>query len=416
METLQELYERLAKEAYHLKDEEEVAAFRKKYEQYDQLDCLLYPQKYAPVWVDGECNCGDEKSCAKNCVFEAIEAKEGGGITIDPAKCVGCNFCAENCDASKINTSKDLVGMLLAMKEWKGPVYAIVAPAIEGQFGDEIGVGQIRSALKELGFEGMVEAALFADILTLKEALELEHRVNEPADFQLTSCCCPMWIAMIKKYFDVLIPHVPAAVSPMIAAARSIKYLYPDALTIFIGPCIAKKAEAREKDLVGDVDYVLTFAELKDLFEFAQVDPTRLPKEEKEHASTAGITYGYAGGVSNAIVNTLRKINPEKADIVVMKHVDGVPNCKALLQDIIDGKEKANFFEGMGCNGGCVGGPKALIPKEKGKELLDTYAHSVEHRTPIENPYVIELCKRLGLDDVESLLEHSHIFTREFLK
>lgn len=415
MTTLQNLYEKITKEALQLKNEEEVRLFREKYEAYDQLDCLLYPERYAPVWVEETCDCGKEAKCAKNCLFDAISVREEGGIVIDPEKCVGCNYCVEQCDTSKVNASKDLVGMLLAMKEWKGPVYAIIAPAIEGQFGD-VSVGQLRTALKQLGFAGMLEAALFADILTLKEALELDYRVQEESDFQLTSCCCPMWIAMIKKHFDVLIPHVPAAVSPMIAAARTIKNLYPDALCVFIGPCIAKKAEAREKDLVGDVDYVLTFTEFKDLLDFTQIDPSTLESDDKQHASRAGIIYGYAGGVSNAIVNTLHKINPEKADKIVMKHVDGVPNCKALLQEIIDGKVEANFFEGMGCNGGCVGGPKAILPKELGKERLEAYANSVQHGTPVENPYVIELCKRLGLEEVDDLLEHSHIFTREFLK
>src|SRR5699024_10305600 len=127
------------------------------------------------------------------------------------------------------------------------------------------------------GFAGMVEVAVFADILTLKEALEFNQNIHKREDFQLTSCCCPMWIAMIRKIYHQLMPHVPGAVSPMIACARTIKTLYPQAKTVFIGPCIAKKAEAKEPDLLGDVDFVLTFQEVQDIFDFAHIDPAKLP-------------------------------------------------------------------------------------------------------------------------------------------
>ena len=76
-----------------------------------------------------------------------------------------------------------------------------------------------------------------------------------------------MWLAMIKKLYAGLIPHVPPSVSPMIAAGRTVKKLHPDALTVFVGPCIAKKAEAREPDVAGEVDYVLTFQETMEIFD-----------------------------------------------------------------------------------------------------------------------------------------------------
>ena len=104
---------------------------------------------------------------------------------------------------------------------------------------------------------------MFADILTLKEALEFERHVREPGDFQLTSCCCPVWIAMIRKRYHELLPHVPGAVSPMVACGRFLKRIHPDAVTIFAGPCLAKKKEAKEPDIADAVDYVLTFQEMQ---------------------------------------------------------------------------------------------------------------------------------------------------------
>ncbi len=85
-----------------------------------------------------------------------------------------------------------------------------------------------------------------------------------------------------------------------------------------------------------------------------------------------------------------------------------------MLNDILSGNISANFIEGMGCVGGCVGGPKIIIPKEEGRKNVVSYGEEALYKTPIDNPYVIELLHRLGFDTVESLLEHSDIFTRKF--
>jgi iron only hydrogenase large subunit-like protein len=84
--------------------------------------------------------------------------------------------------------------VLDAVKNARGPVYAMVSPATAGQFGD-VTVAQLRTAFKRIGFTGLVEVALFADILTLKEALIFDKNIKRDSDFMLTSCCCPIWIA-----------------------------------------------------------------------------------------------------------------------------------------------------------------------------------------------------------------------------
>ena len=150
----------------------------------------------------------------------------------------------------------------------------MVAPAFLGQFSEKVTPGKLRTAFQALGFTGMVEVALFADILTLKEALEFDKHVNEEGDYQLTSCCCPIWISMIRKMYHELMPHVPGAVSPMVACGRMIKQLHPDALTVFAGPCLAKKSEAKEPDIAGAVDYVLTFQEIQDIFCLLYTSPS----------------------------------------------------------------------------------------------------------------------------------------------
>ncbi|MDF2544009.1 MAG: hypothetical protein K0S47_3727 [Herbinix sp.] len=411
MKTFEQLYHELLRATINDNTDEYID----KLDVYDthQLDCLLHPKKHPVIWHIGDCECADgQHHCVEVCPFHARYPGESGEIKIDESKCAGCSYCIQECRAQKLTSSKDVIPALQAIRSHKNLSYALVAPAFLGQFSNEVTPGKLRNALKEIGFDGMIEVALFADILTLKEALEFDANIHTETDYQLTSCCCPVWIAMIKKIYHDLIPHVPPAVSPMIASGRAIKVLHPDSLTVFIGPCMAKKAEAKEKDIADAVDYVLTFQEIRDIFEVMEIDPAKMEESEKDHSSRAGRIYGHTGGVSEAVASTLERINPNREISIRTQQADGVPACKAMVNDLLSGNTKANFFEGMGCVGGCVGGPRAIIPRDKGRENVEAYGNSATFPTPIDNPYVIELLHRLGLDTVESLLENSDIFTR----
>jgi iron only hydrogenase large subunit-like protein len=415
MLTFNELYNRLSKASVENRTQEELEKIRKENFDSHQLDCLLHPEKYGPVWEIDNCHCSDEgEGCSVKCLFDAVQKDEKGNVTINNELCVGCNDCIENCKASRLVGSKDILPTFEAIRSGRGPVYAMIAPAFIGQFSQNVTPGKLRSAFKKLGFAGMVEVALFADILTLKEALEFDRNILDEGDFQLTSCCCPMWIAMIRKIYNQLVPHVPAAVSPMVACGRSIKLLEPNSITVFIGPCIAKKAEAREADIADAVDIVLTFQEVQDIFEFANINPAEMEDDPRDHSSRAGRIYARTGGVSEAVKSTVERLSPNRKITVRTQQADGMPACKKMLNEIKDGNIKANFIEGMGCVGGCVGGPKAILKHEEGKVNVNEYGNEAIYPTPIDNPYVIDLLHRLGFDTVESLLKHSDIFTREF--
>ena len=379
------------------------------------LDCLLHPEKCPPVLRLKECDCGaGEEHCAAACLFQAVVRDEQGKLTVDPERCNGCGACIEACRSGNLTASRDVLPVLYALKQAKGPAYALIAPAFHGQFSREVTPGKLRTAFQRLGFTGMVEVALFADVLTLKEALEFDRNVNSEGDFQLTSCCCPVWIGMIRKQYPELMEHVPGAVSPMIAAGRAVKQLHPDALTVFIGPCIAKKAEARESDVAGAVDYVLTFQEIQDIFRAADIRPEEMEESERDHSSRAGRIYAHTGGVGEAVCATVAKLRPERAIQVKAVQADGVPACRTLIERIKRGEHTANFFEGMGCPGGCVGGPKVLVDPQSGRENVEQYGQMAAYETPLDNPYVPELLRRLGFSDLDDFLEHSDIFVRHF--
>ena len=103
----------------------------------------------------------------------------------------------------------------------------------------------------------------------------------------------------------------------------------------------------------------------------------------------------------------MRQLNPERKIEVRAEQADGVKNCRELIERIKSGETDANFFEGMACAGGCVGGPKAVMPR-------DAYGETAVYRTPLENPYVMELLARLEFGSVEEFLEKSEILIRHF--
>ena len=408
MKTFQELYEDLLRQKVSM--EEPLPR------EYDpkHLDCLLHPEEYAPVISTDTCTDCFERACQKSCIFDAIETGKEGELFINPSRCEGCAACIDVCKSNHLAASKDVLPAMRAVQNASGPVYLMIAPAFSGQFRGHVTAGKLRSACKALGFTGMVEVALFADILTLKEALEFERHVREPGDFQLTSCCCPVWIAMIRKRYHELLPHVPGAVSPMVACGRFLKRIHPDAVTIFAGPCLAKKKEAKEPDIADAVDYVLTFQEMQDIFDAAEISLEELPEEEKEHASKAGRLYARTGGVSQAVEEMVRQLSPDGKIGVRCEQANGTKECMEMMRRIQNKETDANFFEGMGCVGGCVGGPKAIIDSEKGKRYVDEYAKNSIYQTPLENPYVRKLLEELGFETVEELLEDNTLLTREF--
>lgn len=360
----------------------------------------------------------DEKTkCQIACPFNAILDDPIKGTTyIDNDLCTDCGICVEACDSGKILDRVEFIPIMDLIKN-NEKVIAAVAPAISGQWGPDVTMDQYRAAFIKMGFSDMIEVAFTADMLTIKEAIEFDHHVNKDGDIMITSCCCPMWVGMLKKVYHDLVKDVSPSVSPMIAAGRVFKQLNPDVKVVFVGPCIAKKAEARDKDIAGPIDYVLTFEELKGIFDILEINPSELEGiPSLEYASRGGRLYARTGGVSIAVSEAIEELFPEKYKMLKTAQAHGVKECKDILAKAKSGELDANFIEGMGCIGGCVGGPKAIVPRDQGKIAVDNFAYDSAVKVATHSDVMSQVLKRLGIESLEDFKDSKkiEIFEREF--
>ena len=317
-----------------------------------------------------------KRPCQNACKVKAISMNEEKAATIDNNKCISCGACVYQCPFGAIMDKSYMLNVIdLLRKSEQGrsyKLYAIVAPSISSQF-NYARLGQVISGLKALGFHTVVEAALGADMVAEAESRELAEKGF------LTSSCCPAFVTYIRQSFPQLLPMVSHNLSPMAAIARFIKETTPDAKTIFIGPCTAKKAEAQLDTVKPYIDAVLTFEELQALFDSRELDITTLPEDVLDNASYFGRIFARSGGLSDAGAEGLKEQN---IDFDLKPCVcDGIEACRMALLKKSKNALDANFIEGMACLGGCIGGAGCLTHGEKNKAEVDKYGREAYEKT-----------------------------------
>ena len=331
-----------------------------------------------------------ERPCARACGMDAIGSDEHGHAKINYDKCVSCGMCLVNCPFGAIVDKGQIFQLINAIRRGDR-VVAIVAPAFLGQFGPEATPERLTAAMKRLGFAGVAEVAVGADLCTIDEAKDFMEKVPAEQPFMATSCC-PAWSVMAKKLFPQFKDYISMALTPMVLTARLQKKKDPDCRVAFIGPCAAKKLEASRRTIRSDVDFVLTFEELQGMFEAKGVDFAAIPPEEEvplRQGTGAGRGFAVTGGVAGAVVQAVARMEPGRE--VQVASAEGLRECRKMLTLAKAGKYNGYLLEGMACPGGCVAGAGTIQPVPKSAAAVGRYSREAEKQNALDSDFTPEL-------------------------
>lgn len=342
--------------------------------------CMMNCSKQAIEIKDGRAvidkdkciNCG---LCMKNCPYHAIikipvpceEACPVGAITkdengkerIDYHKCIFCGACMRECPFGAMMDKGQLVDVVKHIMAGK-KVHAMYAPSVASQF--RAAPGQLEGALLASGFAKVWEVAAGADITAEKEAHEFEERM-EQGDVMMTTSCCPAYVRAVHKHVPSLSPCISDTKSPMHYTAELVKKEEPECISVFIGPCLAKRREGMDDEYV---DYVLSAEEIGALFVAKEIELEKQnPVLSDISPSASARNFAVSGGVADAVKMRLK--HPEKLKIGIINGLSkaGMKQLE-LYGKIKEGTVSAsedtpNLVEVMACEGGCIAGPSVII-------------------------------------------------------
>jgi len=322
------------------------------------------------------------RPCRRACPVGAISMDQNKKAIIDEEKCILCGACVYQCPFGAIMDKSFITDVIRLLEESRkdssSKVYAVVAPAISSQFYG-YRIENIVAALKKLGFHDVVEAALGADFVALKEAEDFVEEIGEKG--MMTNSCCPSYVLFVKKHHPEILKNMSETVSPMIASARLIRKTDPKAKVVFIGPCIAKKGEAEE--FSEDIDFVMTFEEVAAVFEAAEISLEHIEESPLNNASYGGRIFARSGGLSSTVGEIVKKMDSQ----VEFRPLcfDGIKECEKAFKLYGCGRLQGNFIETMVCENGCIGGPASLHHGRKDRNEVDAYAECAHEKTPEES-------------------------------
>ncbi len=320
-----------------------------------------------------------KRPCESACKVGAIKSGDDGITNIIEEKCTRCGQCSYACPFGAIMDKGAILPLIDILKGSDGgknyKAYMVVAPSISSQF-HYATLPQVVSGIKQLGFTDVIEAALGADMVALNEAKELATKGD------CTSSCCPAFLRYIEIAFPELKEKISTNLSPMGAICKYLKSIDPTCKTVFVGPCIAKKMEAKREEVSPYVDCVITFEELQALIDSRGIDLSKLEGQPLDNASYFGRIFARSGGLSDAVNEALKEQNID-FEVKPVK-CSGLDQCKMALTKYKAGRLEGNFIEGMACPGGCIGGPSCLTHEVRDAADVDKYGRESKETSIVE--------------------------------
>lgn len=323
-------------------------------------------------------NCKNCYKCIRNCPVKAIRFS-GDQAHIIADECILCGRCFVVCpqNAKEIVSEVEKVKVMIQSGE---PVIASMAPSFIANY-DGVGIDAMREGLQKLGFADVEETAIGATMVKT----DYERLVHEKQKPVIISSACASVNLLIQKHYPEMIKYLADTLSPMQAHCRDIKRRNPEAKTVFIGPCVAKKDEAQRYP--GIVDAALTFEELT---EWLEKENVRLEKKTDSNPESLARIFPTVAG----ILRTMKDRDPEYEYVAV----DGIDNCIAALEDVAAGHVSNCFMEMSACKGSCVNGP--VMEKYHPwfiTDYLSVTRYAGDKDFPVEQPEISELSRRYDI-------------------
>ncbi|MBN1947005.1 MAG: 4Fe-4S binding protein [Bradymonadales bacterium] len=289
-------------------------------------------------------------TCVRECPAQAIKV-EGGQAMVIQSRCIACGNCVKVCaqNAKRIQDGIGPVRHLLAERE---RVFACIAPSFPAAF-HPLCPGKLVAAVRALGFFEVWEVAFGAELISPIYARAYARARREAR--QVISTACPAIVSYVEKYMPQLHHALAPIPSPMIATARAIRHRHGKEVgVVFIGPCIAKKNEIRDPALVGEVDAVLTYEELVNMFHQDGIVPEQMDESGFDGPRClVGRAFALSGGLSKTA----------GIDVDILEndiHVaDGKDRVLAVLQEAASGDCRVRLLDLLFCEG-CINGPKMI--------------------------------------------------------
>lgn len=303
--------------------------------------------------------------CEDACPVGAIHKDENNITRIDFDRCITCGKCVAACPFGAVNEKSQLVDIMKNIKAPDKKLVAMIAPSIAGQFGCSI--YKLKSAIKKAGFDEVIEVAQGADITTINEAKEFEERMEEGAPFMTTSCC-----AGYNNLTATSLPEIQEFKSttgtPLFYTAQIVRKQYPDAISVFVSPCVAKRKEGMNNE---NVDYVMNYQELSALIKGRKINIEECEEEKfDKESSKQARNFGVTGGVADAVCSVLKDKESAKPYVIDGLTKDSIKELKKFAKD--KSCPDCNLIEVMCCEGGCIGGNAVIKSQRDAKKQLKT--------------------------------------------